>query len=238
MLSLFFVDQISSGSTQELSGDEGHHAVKVMRLQFGEQIKIADKLGNWVSGAITEVGKKSLKIDISERGNAEHLKPELILVQAVTKSDRTKEMLELLTVAGADQIIPWQAQRCISKWKSDSTDKWLTTIKESAKQARRVKLPVLSDAVTTNQLVKLFQAEDQIIVLHESAQLNLSQFKFVEKTKRIFIIIGPEGGISEDEIAQLTSAKAVVVRMGENVLRSAHAGFAALSGIQTLIGRW
>ena len=238
MLSLFFVDQISSGSTQELSGDEGHHAVKVMRLQIGEQIKIADNLGNWVSGAITEVGKKSLKINVSERGNAEHLKPELILVQAVTKSDRTKEMLELLTVAGADQIIPWQAQRCISKWKSDSTDKWLTTIKESAKQARRVKLPVLSDAVTTNQLVKLFQAEDQIIVLHESAQLNLSQFNFVENTKRIFIVIGPEGGISEEEIAQLTSAKAVVVRMGENVLRSAHAGFAALSGIQTLIGRW
>jgi 16S rRNA (uracil1498-N3)-methyltransferase len=238
MLSLFFVDQISSGTTQELSGDEGHHAVKVIRLQIGEQIKIADNLGNWVSGAITEVGKKSLKINVSERGNAEHLKPELILVQAVTKSDRTKEMLELLTVAGADQIIPWQAQRCISKWKSDSTDKWLTTIKESAKQARRVKLPVLSDAVTTNQLVKLFQAEDQIIVLHESAQLNISQFKFVENKKRIFIIIGPEGGISEDEIAQLTSANAVVIRMGENVLRSAHAGFAALSGIQTLIGRW
>ena len=238
MLSLFFVDQISSGSTQELSGDEGHHAVKVMRLQIGEQIKIADNLGNWVSGAITEVGKKSLKINVSERGNAEHLKPELILVQAVTKSDRTKEMLELLTVAGADQIIPWQAQRCISKWKSDSTDKWLTTIKESAKQARQVKLPVLSDAVTTNQLVKLFQVDDQIIVLHESAQLNLSQFNFVESTKRIFIVIGPEGGISEEEIAQLTSANAVVVRMGENVLRSAHAGFAALSGIQTLIGRW
>ena len=238
MLSLFFVDQISSGSTQELSGDEGHHAVKVMRLQIGEQIKIADNLGNWVSGAITEVGKKSLKIDVAERGNAEHLKPELILVQAVTKSDRTKEMLELLTVAGADQIIPWQAQRCISKWKSDSTDKWLTTIKESAKQARRVKLPVLSDAVTTNQLVKLFQVDDQIIVLHESAQSNISQFKFVESTQRIFIVIGPEGGISEEEIAQLTSAKAVVVRMGENVLRSAHAGFAALSGIQTLIGRW
>ena len=238
MLSLFFVDQISTGSTQELSGDEGHHAVKVMRLQIGEQIKIADNLGNWVSGAITEVGKKSLKIDIAERGNAQNLKPELILVQAVTKSDRTKEMLELLTVAGADQIIPWQAQRCISKWKSDSTDKWLMTIKESAKQARRVKLPVLRDAVTTNQLVKLFQVDDQVIVLHEGAQSNISQFKFAEDVKRIFIVIGPEGGISEEEIAQLIAAKAVVVRMGENVLRSAHAGFAALSGIQTLIGRW
>lgn len=238
MLSLFFVDQLGTGSTQELEGDEGHHAVKVMRLQLGEAIKIADKSGNWVSGAITEVGKKSLKIDISQRGIAHYLKPELIVVQAVTKSDRIKEMLELLTVAGADQIIPWQAERCISKWQSDSAIKWSIAIKESAKQARRVKLPVLSEAVTTNQLLNLFEADDQVITLHEGARSNISQLKFAADTKRIFLVIGPEGGISDHEIDQLIAANAVTVRMGENILRSAHAGFAALSVIQTLIGRW
>ena len=135
MLSLFFVDQLSTGTIQELSGDEGHHAVAVMRLSIGEQIKIADGAGNWVSGTITEVGKKSLKIDVAQRGSAQAGKPELIVVQAVTKSDRTKEMLELLTVGGADQIIPWQAERCISKWQNDSAQKWLSAIKEAAKQA-------------------------------------------------------------------------------------------------------
>ncbi len=238
MLSLFFVDQLAMGSTQELEGDEGHHAVKVMRLQVGEEIKIADKSGNWVSGAITEVGKKSLKIDIAQRGSAQHLKPEIIVVQAVTKSDRIKEMLELLTVAGADRIIPWQAERCISKWQSDSASKWSIAIKEAAKQARRVRLPELADAVTTNQLLNLFQAGDQIITLHEGAQSNISQLKFAADTKRIFLVIGPEGGIADNEIDQLIAAKAVTARMGENVLRSAHAGFAALSVVQTLIGRW
>ena len=238
MLSLFFVDQLGTGSTQELSGDEGHHAVAVMRLAVGEQIKIADSAGNWVSGTITEVGKKNLKIDVAQRGSAQAGKPELVVVQAVTKSDRTKEMLELLTVGGADQIIPWQAERCISKWQSDSASKWLLLIKEAAKQARRVKLPVLSNEVSTNQLVKLFKDSDKVVILHEDASMGISQINLSKDADRIILIIGPEGGISDSEISQLESAGAVSARMGELVLRSAHAGFAALSAIQTSIGRW
>lgn len=238
MLSLFFVDQLGSGATQDLTGDEGHHAVSVMRLAVGEQIKIADGEGNWVSGTITEVGKKNLKIDVAQRGIAQAGKPELIVVQAVTKSDRTKEMLELLTVAGADQIIPWQAERCISKWQSDSASKWQILIKEAAKQSRRVKLPVLADEVTTNQLVKLFNEADKVVILHEGASTGISQLNLSKDAERIILIVGPEGGISDAEISQLESAGAVTARMGELVLRSAHAGFAALSAIQTSIGRW
>jgi len=238
MLSLFFVDQLSAGTTQELGGDEGHHAVAVMRLGIGEQIKIADGAGNWVSGTITEVNKKSLKIDVAQRGSAQAGKPELIVVQAVTKSDRTKEMLELLTVGGADQIIPWQAERCISKWQNDSAQKWQSAIKEAAKQSRRVKLPVLGDEVTTNQLIKLFQPADKLVILHESASIGISQLNLSNEFARIILIIGPEGGISDAEISQLEVAGAVTARMGELVLRSAHAGFAALSAVQSSIGRW
>ena len=238
MLSLFFVDQLSTGTTQELSGDEGHHAVAVMRLSIGEQIKIADGSGNWVSGTITEVNKKSLKIDVAERGSAQAGKPELIVVQAVTKSDRAKEMLELLTVGGADQIIPWQAERCISKWQSDSAQKWMSAIKEAAKQSRRVKLPALGDEVSTNQLLKLFQPSDKVIVLHERSSTGVSQINISKEVERIILIIGPEGGISDSEISQLESAGAVTARMGDLVLRSAHAGFAALAAIQSSIGRW
>jgi 16S rRNA (uracil1498-N3)-methyltransferase len=238
MLSLFFVDQLSTGQTQELSGDEGHHAVSVMRLSVGEQIKIADGSGNWVSGTITEVNKRSLKIDVAQRGNAQAGKPELVVVQAVTKSDRTKEMLELLTVGGADQIIPWQAERCISKWQSDSAQKWMSSIKESAKQARRVKLPILADEVTTSQLVKLFQSTDKVVILHEGAMNGISQLNLSNNLERIILIIGPEGGISDAEISQLENAGAVTARLGDLVLRSAHAGFAALAAIQSSIGRW
>ena len=238
MLSLFFVDQLSTGQTQELSGEEGHHAVSVMRLSVGEQIKIADGSGNWVSGTITEVNKRSLMIDVAQRGSAQAGKPELVVVQAVTKSDRIKEMLELLTVGGADQIIPWQAERCISKWQRDSAQKWKSSIKEAAKQARRVKLPLLADEVTTNQLVKSFHSTDKVVILHEGAMTGISQLNLSNNLERIILIIGPEGGISDAEISQLEAAGAVTARLGELVLRSAHAGFAALAAIQISIGRW
>lgn len=238
MLSLFFVDHLDIGNTQELSGDEAHHAVKVMRLAIGEKIKIADSNGNWVSGSITEVGKKNLKIDVAERGSTDTKKPELVVVQAVTKSDRTKEMLELLTVGGADQITPWQAEHCISKWQSDSSSKWRILIKEAAKQARRVKLPELRDVLTTNQLINSFKSTDQIVILHEGASKKFSKLNLSKDAERIILIIGPEGGISEVELSQLQEAGAVAVQLGESVLRSAHAGFAALSAVQSAIGRW
>ena len=120
MLSLFFVDELSGSKTQALDNDEAHHAIKVMRLKIGEEIKISDGEGSWVSGPISEVGKKSLKITVTSNGIERIKKPELVLVQAITKSDRNKEMLELITVAGVDRIIPWQADRCISKWQANS----------------------------------------------------------------------------------------------------------------------
>ena len=94
MLTLFFVDQLSSGSTQEIDKEDAHHAVKVLRLNIGEQIKISDGVSNWVSGPIVQISKKALEISITERGTESSSKPELILVQAITKSDRNKEMLE------------------------------------------------------------------------------------------------------------------------------------------------
>jgi 16S rRNA (uracil1498-N3)-methyltransferase len=102
VLTLFFTDQINNGSTQILDKDEAHHAIKVLRLKLGEVIKISDGVKKWVSGPIIEISKKELTISVSEKGEFEEKFPELVLVQAVTKSDRNKEMLELVVEAGVD----------------------------------------------------------------------------------------------------------------------------------------
>jgi 16S rRNA (uracil1498-N3)-methyltransferase len=87
-------------------------------------------------------------------------------------------------------------------------------------------------------LIKLFKPSDTVIVLHESSPTGISKIQISNEVSRIILIIGPEGGISEDELSQLISAGAVTARMGDLVLRSAHAGFAALAAIQSSIGRW
>lgn len=238
MLNLFFTDQINNGSTQSLENDQAHHAIKVLRLNLGEVIQISDGVKNWVSGPIIEISKKKLRISVSEKGEYKDKKPELVLVQAVTKSDRNKEMLELVIEAGVDRIIPWQAERSISKWQSDSAQKWEIGIKEACKQARQIRLPKLMQMLTITDLIKLFSKDTQAIVFHESAGEKFAQLQLADSLTSIFLIIGPEGGISPNELSIFENIGCKVVRLGETVLRSAHAGFAAISAIQTKLGRW
>ncbi len=238
MLTLFFTDQINNGSTQILDKDEAHHAIKVLRLKLGEVIKISDGVKKWVSGPIIEISKKELTISVSEKGEFEEKFPELVLVQAVTKSDRNKEMLELVVEAGVDRIIPWQAERSISKWQSDSAQKWEITIKEACKQARQIRLPKLMPMLTTAGVVQLLSKDAQAIVFHESAAEKLAQLQLTDSLKSIFLVIGPEGGISPSELSIFENGGGKIFRLGETVLRSAHAGFAAISAVQTKLGRW
>jgi 16S rRNA (uracil1498-N3)-methyltransferase len=238
VLTLFFTDQINDGSTQTLDKDDAHHAIKVLRLKLGEVIKISDGVKKWVSGSIIEISKKELMISISERGDFEEKKPELVLVQAVTKSERNKEMLELAIEAGVDRIIPWQAERSISKWQSDSAQKWEIGIKEACKQARQVRLPKLMPMLTTAGVVQLLSKDARIIVFHESASEKFAQLQLPESLASIYLVIGPEGGISQSELSIFENGGNKIVRLGETVLRSAHAGFAAISAVQTKLGRW
>lgn len=238
MLSLFFVDQLSSSDNQTLDGDEGYHAVKVLRLAVGEKIKVSDGKGNWAAGAVVEVGKKTLQIKVTERGQYKVIKPELIVVQAVTKSDRNKEMLELVTAAGVDQIIPWQADRSISKWQADSEKKWQSTIKEACKQSRRVKIPQLQMAMSTKQIIEHLNSDKFVLIFDAESDLKFADITMPSDLSAIYLIIGPEGGISDEELVAFKRLGASVVKLGEPVLRSAHAGFAALAAVQSRLGRW
>ena len=238
MLTLFFSDQISTGQRQVLENEEAHHAIKVLRLNTGEVIKISDGVGNWVSGPIVEIAKKELYVSITERGQIQAAKPELVLVQAITKSDRNKEMLELAVEAGVDRIIPWQSERSISKWQSDSEQKWQVGIKQSCKQARQVKLPQLMQVMSTSEVIKSIGEGGFGIVFHEEASTKFSELTIPNSQSSVYLVIGPEGGISEQELLSFQNNGSKVVRLGDTVLRSAHAGFAALSAVQTKLGRW
>jgi len=232
MLSVFVVPEITDGQTLVIEGDEAHHAIKVVRLNIGEEIIVTDGAGTWVQGKVSSLEKRSFSIAISQRGFEEQCTPQLIVVQALIKSDRMRETIELLTVAGVDRIIPWKAERSIAQEKDGSGEKWTAVATAASKQSRRLRFPVIESALTTNQIVERFAGK--LIVLNENASNKLSVLKFVDEDP-VVIVVGPEGGISGAELSQLSGNE---VRLGQKVLRSAHAGFAALAAIQTLIQRW
>jgi 16S rRNA (uracil1498-N3)-methyltransferase len=232
MLPVFVIDDISSSPHIVVEGDEAHHAIKVLRLAVDEKIILTDGKGNWVEASVSEIGKKNFTVDVLSRGFKEANSPELIVVQALTKSDRMRETIELLTVAGADRIIPWKAERSIAQMKEDSREKWELVAVAASKQSRRLRFPIIEEALTTKEVVQRFGPK--VLVLHEVASQNLSSVKFLDGDS-VVVVVGPEGGITD---AELDALGGTAVRLGDEVLRSAHAGFAALSAIQALIGRW
>ncbi len=240
MLSLFYSATLADSSSITIDGDEAHHAIKVMRMEIGELLQVTDGKGAWVEGSITKIEKKSFTIKVNERGHRDHRRPELVVIQALTKSDRAKEMIELLVEGGANQIIPWQSHNSVAKWREDMHEKWESAVIAACKQSRRYNFPQVERPISLNHIRERFSADSLILVFHESAAepisvvLSASAIAF----NQIVVVIGPEGGLSHDEIREFAGIGAKVVRLGNPVLRSAHAGIAALSAVQALIKRW
>jgi 16S rRNA (uracil1498-N3)-methyltransferase len=239
MLTTFFVPEGTDFSVSqiEVDGDEAHHGVNVLRLKQSEQVKISDGVGNWGIGKVNQLSKKSFTVEISDRGFEPAPKQQVIVVQAILKNDANKEAVDFLTQVGADEIIPWQSQHSIGKIDVKSLSKWQTVARESSRQSRRVRIPVITNTHSTESLISKIQDLENIFVLHESAENRLSQIE-INQEADVFLIVGPEGGLSEFEVNTFMAAGAKVVRLGESVLRAANAGAAATSVVMSRTGKW
>ena len=203
MLTLFLVDKLDSSQIIEVTGDEAHHAIKVLRINLGEEILVSDGNGNWVRAAVEKIEKKSFSAKVLERGIQEQRSPKIIVVQGIPKSDRIKEAIEILVESGVDLIIPWQAERSISKWQKDSLRKWQVVASAATKQSRRFRTTEIIEELSISQLLEVESDRSVILVMHESATKKLSTTvtsKFADLDE-IIVVIGPEGGVSENELA-------------------------------------
>ena len=236
MLTLFFVPDLPSqvGSSYSFNSEDANHAIKVLRIEVGEIFRVSDGNGGWAIVQVNEVTKRSLETTVLEVGCQEPLEIQFTVVQALPKSDRAKEAVELLTEAGADVIVPWLANRSISR--TEVISKFVTTAREASKQSRRLFIPQLHETVKEKGVIELIKSADLALVFHESAQVKLSEIITPQtKARNVVIVIGPEGGITDEELAAFAAAGAQIAGLGRPILRSAHAGLAALSAVNSLL---
>jgi 16S rRNA (uracil1498-N3)-methyltransferase len=181
-----------------------------------------------------QVKKKSMTVQVLESGFQEPLATKITVVQALPKGDRSKEAIELLTEAGVDRIVPWMASRSIGK----ASEKFQITAREASKQSRRFRIPEVTGVATTSQICEAIALSDLAVVFHESAVTKLSDQISSHNVEHLLIVIGPEGGITDQELEAFTNAGAKVALMGRPILRSAHAGLAAVSAVSALLKVW
>ena len=239
MLTLFFVNDLPNaiGSSYEFGGEDAGHAIRVLRTQVGDSFALSDGQGGWSTVEVKAVAKKSMTVEVTQSGFEEALPVEFTVAQALTKGDRIKESIELNTAGGADVILLWAAARSIGKATPDLMQKLATTAREASKQSRRNRIPFVMGVLDAKKIAAEIPNYDLAIVFHESAQLKLTEV-VKPGVKKVLAIIGPEGGITDEELAIFTAAGAQVALLGRPIFRSAHAGMAALSGLNAALNIW
>jgi 16S rRNA (uracil1498-N3)-methyltransferase len=231
---------VGPGAEVTVDGDEAHHAVAVRRLRVGEQVVLTDGRGTSVRGVVASTGKRVFTAVVEEVARHEPPAPEVVVVQAIPKGDRGELAVEMLTEVGVARIVPWAASRSVAVWKGDRAEKslgrWRSSAREAAKQARRSWFPDVSEMASTADVVALVSEADLAVVLHEDATDPLATVEV--PTGRLVVVVGPEGGLTADEVAAFVGAGAVSVRLGSEVLRTSTAGLAAVSALLSRTARW
>ena len=238
MLTLFFVEDLPTtvGARYEFDSEDAHHAIKVLRISAGEIFNLSDGNGSWSLVSVDNVNKKSMKVTVLETGYQEALKENFTIIQAIPKGDRIKESIEMSTEGGADRIVMWKAARSIGR-ADEKIEKLQQTAREASKQSRRFRIPAVVGVATTKEIIDEIAKVDLALVFHESATMTISQV-VSPGAQKIAIIIGPEGGLTDEELETFAGAGAKVVLMGRPILRSAHAGLAALAAVNTALSVW
>jgi 16S rRNA (uracil1498-N3)-methyltransferase len=233
---------LSAAGIVEVTGPEGRHAVTVKRLTVGERVDLGDGAGHVVIGRVAEVhAPDRLVVEVLERRVAAEPQPRLVVVQAVPKGERGELAVSLLTEVGADVIVPWGASRCVAQWKGErgekSWRKWESAMRAAGKQSRRVTFPLMAPLAATPEVITLLAEAATALVLHEDGAEALPQIA-VPASGDVVVVVGPEGGITPEELQAFVGAGARAVRMGSAVMRTSTAGTAAVSALMASSGRW
>jgi 16S rRNA (uracil1498-N3)-methyltransferase len=245
------LDDVAAGSVFCLAGAEARHAVTVRRLAAGEPADIVDGAGRRLTGTVRSAAGAELVLEVETVVDEPAPPYRLVLVQALAKGDRDELAVEAATELGVDEVVPWQAERSIVRWRAEKQAKglakWESTVRSAAKQARRSRIPVVGTPVDLKGLCALISRSALALILHEEAEQPLAAATagLIADTAgpdqaeaAVVMIVGPEGGMSPREVEAMLVAGARAVRLGPHVLRSSTAGPAAVALLSAQLGRW
>ncbi len=207
----------------------------------GERVDLTDGAGVIAECVAVAARPGELDLSVLSRRTEPEPAPRIVVVQAIIKGDRGELAVELMTEVGADEIVPWAAERCVARWRPDREEKalgrWRSTAIAAAKQSRRGRFPVVSGQQSLPGVLARVSAAALAVILDPVAPGSLGVLP-VPAAGEVVLIVGPEGGISPAEAAELESAGAAPARLGPQVLRGSTAGAVASALVLSGSGRW
>ena len=224
-----------------ITGEDVKHISSVLRMQKGEQILIGSKetLETYLT-EIEQIEKEKVVAKIIEKLDTQtESNVEIDLYQGLPKADKMELIIQKTTEIGISKVIPVDMVRCIVKLDEKDAKKkierWQKVAEGAAKQSKRSKIPEIKNKIKIKDLENIISQYDAFIVAYEeenevTLKQELKKLREQEKYK-IGILVGPEGGITKEEIEKLTSYNAKVVTLGKRILRTETAPIVLTSNI-------
>lgn len=241
---VFYVDppaEPDAGGIASITGEEARHAAQVTRLRVGEPVDLVDGCGRRLEGEVVGVTRDRVDVRIVRTSLEPDPQPRVIVIQALAKGDRGERAVEAMTEVGVDVIVPWAAERCVTRWVGEraerGVDKWRTTARTAAKQARRARVPDVERMHSTAELEPWISGAALALCLDEAGEYPIAE-AVVPHRGDVVLVVGPEGGISESERDRLVGFGARPARLGPSVLRTSTAGPVAAGVILSRTPRW
>jgi 16S rRNA (uracil1498-N3)-methyltransferase len=246
-----FVDAaITNGATISLPAAVAHHVGKVTRMRQGDAITLFNGDGNFYTGLLHFSSKSECAVEIA------HCEPALTesrlkitLLQGLASSEKMAWVIEKATELGVYAIVPVVCQRSVAQIKDDKTEKklahWRSIAIAAAAQSGRARLPLIAEPISSLQNAEFtaFPNQNQCAVLDPLASLKLSAWASEENASRLpalandfAIYIGPEGGLSRQEIEVAMDTGFSGVTLGTRILRTETAGPTAIAAMQAIRG--
>ena len=220
-----------------LESEDAQHATRVLRLQPGENVTLfcqgeayAAVIDSMEGGVCVQVGEKLKSPEATVR---------VTLYQGVPKGDKMDFIVQKCTEGGVHRIVPVNMPRCVAKLDGKDDKKrvrWQRIAREAAKQAFRPVTPEIASAVSMKQLPALLEKHQLVLAPWEDEHSSSLRHLISEDITDIAVIIGPEGGMSEEDMAYFRENGAKSVTLGPRIFRTETAGLAALIAIMTLSG--
>ncbi|GGY78891.1 16S rRNA (uracil(1498)-N(3))-methyltransferase [Marinobacter zhanjiangensis] len=230
---------LQEGHTVFLDDSSAHHVGKVLRMQTGQPLELFNGDGANYPAELDEVGKKRVSARILSREEST-CEPclKILLGQVISKGDRMDYAVQKSTELGVDTIVPLTSERCDVRLKGDREDKrirhWQQVAISAAEQCGRATVPTIAPLTSLADWFSLSAACDLRLVLHHRTDQPLSTMTPPEKG--VALLVGPEGGLSEAEIAAARESGFSPAAMGPRVLRTETAPVAAITLCQWLWG--
>lgn len=233
----YFVETLIDNQNVIISNDDYYHITRVMRMRIGDKVYLCDRVNSYVA-SIVEITKQEVILTIIEKLNEDkELPASITLAHGIIRKEKMEETIEKISALGANYYLPVEMERCNAKFHDDKLEKKMIRLnkiaKEACEQSHRTNLLEVLQPMSFKNFLKICSEYDLLLVAYENTNPEETIKKIIKKEeyKNILVLVGPEGGISENELSILEKNGFIKISLGKRILRTELAPVYAISVI-------